>query len=454
MLDKILWWRDAQPGKAVPVLMPDNGDNTHSLGVIFPSAMTVDDRILYMMGADGRNIPVLAKSNSDSPRTYRIAVDGAAGPTGPQGPQGETGATGATGPQGIQGETGPQGPQGIQGETGATGATGPQGDPGPSLIPTSSAATPGIPTEALATYGIYATASGHVGITQNGITEVLVTPNGVEFAHYVAIGALSATTGAVRLANGAGVYARNAANTDNLRALVVSVNNHLLVGDAGVVEAQYVADDAHVFFVGGSLHTAVDAAGWFTTGRIAATTVETGTVPASAGALRVANNTGLYARNAANDGDIAAILVDGSNRVVVRSDNYFTADGFGVGTNNPVFVSGGKAVVVEATGDTFPGFVMRRVSAVSHTNRSWAFGIATDGRWFVQDVTAGANRLFVSTAGVFQFQVGAEVLGSVGFFGTAAQTKKIVTGSRGGNAALASLLTELAAYGLITNSTT
>ncbi len=40
----------------------------------------------------------------------------------------------------------------------------------------------------------------------------------------------------------------------------------------------------------------------------------------------------------------------------------------------------------------------------------------------------------------------------IGFFATAAAVKQTVTGSRGGNAALASLLTALATYGLITNS--
>lgn len=43
---------------------------------------------------------------------------------------------------------------------------------------------------------------------------------------------------------------------------------------------------------------------------------------------------------------------------------------------------------------------------------------------------------------------------ALGFFGTAVQAKKTVTGSRGGNAALASLLTQLAGYGLLTDSST
>jgi hypothetical protein len=47
-----------------------------------------------------------------------------------------------------------------------------------------------------------------------------------------------------------------------------------------------------------------------------------------------------------------------------------------------------------------------------------------------------------------------EVTGDLGFYGTPPISKPTVTGSRGGNAALASLLTELANLGLITDSTT
>lgn len=46
-------------------------------------------------------------------------------------------------------------------------------------------------------------------------------------------------------------------------------------------------------------------------------------------------------------------------------------------------------------------------------------------------------------------------LGSgLGFYGATAATKQTISGSRGGNAALADLLTKLAALGLITDSTT
>jgi hypothetical protein len=50
--------------------------------------------------------------------------------------------------------------------------------------------------------------------------------------------------------------------------------------------------------------------------------------------------------------------------------------------------------------------------------------------------------------------IGLRFFGNMGFNGAAAIAKPTVTGSRGGNAALASLLSALASYGLITNSTT
>ena len=49
---------------------------------------------------------------------------------------------------------------------------------------------------------------------------------------------------------------------------------------------------------------------------------------------------------------------------------------------------------------------------------------------------------------------GQTIAGPVGFYGAAPIAKPAVTGSRGANAALASLLTQLAALGLITDSST
>lgn len=67
-----------------------------------------------------------------------------------------------------------------------------------------------------------------------------------------------------------------------------------------------------------------------------------------------------------------------------------------------------------------------------------------------------ANGGWASSYGLGDLVVGndMEVKGSVGFYGTSPQTKQTVTGSRAGNAALASLLTALATLGLVTNSST
>jgi hypothetical protein len=69
---------------------------------------------------------------------------------------------------------------------------------------------------------------------------------------------------------------------------------------------------------------------------------------------------------------------------------------------------------------------------------------ATDGQTITWN--AGAAK-FVPAAAFRATATG------VGFFGTSAQSKPTITGSRGGNAALASLLTALADLGLIVNST-
>lgn len=79
---------------------------------------------------------------------------------------------------------------------------------------------------------------------------------------------------------------------------------------------------------------------------------------------------------------------------------------------------------------------------------------------YVGDITTGtqtnqAYGVYVSDANARNFFAGpVSFAGTTGFNGTAPAAKPTVTGSRGGNAALASLLTALAGTGLITDSTT
>lgn len=89
------------------------------------------------------------------------------------------------------------------------------------------------------------------------------------------------------------------------------------------------------------------------------------------------------------------------------------------------------------TPDTLVGRIRSELTTVTHASRVARMIFA------VIDAAATRNILTLGANGS---------AAEIGFFGTGTTTKQTVTGSRGGNAALASLLTALANYGLITDS--
>jgi hypothetical protein len=114
--------------------------------------------------------------------------------------------------------------------------------------------------------------------------------------------------------------------------------------------------------------------------------------------------------------------------------------------------------------------ILARSSAFA---RSYGLAINSGtGEFILDDITAGATRFRVSPSGTATIAGGLEntplgattpntgafttliASGRFGVNGVGAVSKPTITGSRGGNAALASLLTALASYGLITDSTT
>ena len=78
-------------------------------------------------------------------------------------------------------------------------------------------------------------------------------------------------------------------------------------------------------------------------------------------------------------------------------------------------------------------------------------GAGTDGDWMSWDDSAGSLTIAGAAGASKTTQLIINGTG-LGFFGTAAAAKPTITGSRGGNVALADLLTELATLGLITDS--
>jgi len=110
----------------------------------------------------------------------------------------------------------------------------------------------------------------------------------------------------------------------------------------------------------------------------------------------------------------------------------------------------GAMLTLPATTNTAAAFfgVARASAAFLRTLGTRALAIGTNGS---QPLTLGTNNTPAITIDSSQ---GTRLHGNVGFYNTAPIAKPTVTGSRGGNAALASLLTALANQGLITNSTT
>lgn len=96
-------------------------------------------------------------------------------------------------------------------------------------------------------------------------------------------------------------------------------------------------------------------------------------------------------------------------------------------------------------GDT--DFNLLQVSASGDTVQVGAGGTADSAKFYVNGK--------ISTSGEMEINGALNHDGTtIGFYGTAPVTKPTVTGSRGGNAALASLLTALAGQGLLTDSST
>lgn len=113
-----------------------------------------------------------------------------------------------------------------------------------------------------------------------------------------------------------------------------------------------------------------------------------------------------------------------------------------------------EAVRIQPTGDTAdtrcditPGVG----SATAGVTVGGASGTATDVSLLLRAQGVGETALQAGTGSAKQVRVNNT---GVGFFGTTPIAKPNITGSRAGNAALASLLTQLAALGLVTNSST
>ncbi len=128
---------------------------------------------------------------------------------------------------------------------------------------------------------------------------------------------------------------------------------------------------------------------------------------------------------------------------------------FAVDATNPygrLRIREGADIIIEMRGVTGDGALISLFDdAGANENR-----LAVNAAGGLDITGAGVGMTFQDTFSVIihssgYVQIGASTTDNVGFFGSTGAAKATVSGSRGGNAALASLLTQLAAYGLITD---
>ena len=145
--------------------------------------------------------------------------------------------------------------------------------------------------------------------------------------------------------------------------------------------------------------------------------------------------------------DPATRIISGRAAVSQTADllTLFASDG-----TTPLFRATSGGTVIATGQGSFAGALTATIAQLSTRGLvgTPAFTFTNDldcGMW-----SPGTNLLAFSTAGAERMRFGAA--GETGFFGSAGTAKPTVTGSRGGNAALASLLTALAGLGLLTDS--
>lgn len=147
--------------------------------------------------------------------------------------------------------------------------------------------------------------------------------------------------------------------------------------------------------------------------------------------------------------------------------NGIRLSGSATGAETAIFSVGADATVNLSIGGKGAGHVvgigaltglgneaLRVVSVANQVNALRVTGAAAGGAILLRPGGADANTaLLVHALGNDTVQVGSPT-NKLGYFGSGGTLKATVTGSRGGNAALGSLLAALAGYGAITDSTT
>lgn len=272
-----------------------------------------------------------------------------------------------------------------------------------------------------------------------------------------------ATTGTVRGASGFTLNVRNFADNANIGAIQVNSSDYVIVGDdanAARTNLRAGAGGRHEFYISGTSELMLDSGGLY----LRDNAIIFGLSAFATGALLNTTHgvTLLAARDNANAANIGLLFwgVSGTNVFTLGSstlpNTHFNVATGGAWTWN---VNGVAEMVLTS-------------ALLDLKDNSLAFGAAPSTAGLVRvphntTVLSGRNSGDSGNITLLRWGEAADSLGlgspasgsisilspSLGFYAAAPIAKPAVSGSRGGNAALASLCTALANLGLITNST-
>lgn len=224
------------------------------------------------------------------------------------------------------------------------------------------------------------------------------------------VGTTMADAGAIRLIKNVGIYAKDNTTTanQNIRIAGTDTNNNVLVGDVTLCARTKVAGNVAVQIAMTSPVFEVGTALLSTIGDVRFASVNG------------SNRTIISTRNNANSADVSILSVD-------TSDTLYIGQATNGGTQAAsTTVCGSSTVQIRASNTV-------KVQAGTTTS---IFNNTTN------DIQSGGTSR-IKTDGT-----------GIGFFATAPVAKPTVTGAKGANAALGSLMTALSSLGLVTDSTT
>jgi hypothetical protein len=309
------------------------------------------------------------------------------------------------------------------------------------------------------------------------------------FDNILSFGTAPATTGTIRLPNANTIAWRNFANSGNVVGFQVFTDNTLLLGDTANAGMRYNCGSGanHTFLVNGGSEIVIDANALYL--RDNSLVLHT-TNPAASGTIRSAHGfTLLTGRNNANSGDIGLIhfgitatdgLTIGSSAVsggvyygcATGSQHAWQINATTAATLSSTLLTLSSGVTVNFAGTSATGGLLNtghgvslwygRNNAGAGNNQLLFYGTVNavnDVILIGASTLAGGVALTAASTGSISMSVNSTARFTanntgIGFYTTTPVAKPTVSGAKGGNAALGSLMTALSNLGLVTDSTT